>query len=166
MSRYPSKGISWHMRPSKNPLSLRIRVFIGRSMGSQGSNFSSGEKLRLWSDCADAQADLNLRSTHIPTCNLVLVSNSGDLRLSGSIIRKSRFIFTKEWRTIRQKSGCLNPSNERIFQVNIQMQGWIIDCWKGMWGSLCWFISSILNIPWKWNNLVSVRPNYFIFIGF
>ena len=33
---------------------------------------------------------------------------SEDLRLSGSIIRKSRFIFTKELRTIRQKSGCLN----------------------------------------------------------
>ena len=23
-----------------------------------------------------------------------------------------------------------------------------------------------LNIPWKWNNLVSVRPNYFIFMGY
>ena len=43
----------------------------------------------------------------------------GDLRLSGSIIRKSRFSFTKDRRTIRQKSGCLNHSNERIFQVNI-----------------------------------------------
>ena len=35
-----------------------------------------------------------------------------DFRLSGSIIRKSRFIFTKERRTIWQKSGCLNNSNE------------------------------------------------------
>ena len=40
-----------------------------------------------------------------------------------SIIRKSRFIFTKERRTIRQKSGCLKHSNERIFLVNILMQG-------------------------------------------
>ena len=29
------------------------------------------------------------------------------------------------------KSGCLNHLNERNFQVNIQMQGWIIDSWKG-----------------------------------
>ena len=50
---------------------------------------------------------------------------------SGSIIRKSRFIFTKERRTIRQKSGCLNHSYERIFQVNILMQGRIKDYWKG-----------------------------------
>ena len=28
------------------------------------------------------------------------------------------------------------------------------------------FISFYLNIPWKWNNLVSLRPNYFIFIGY
>ena len=51
----------------------------------------------------------------------------GDLRLSGSILRNSRFIFTKERGTIRQKSGCLNHSNERIFQV----KGRIKDSWKG-----------------------------------
>ena len=28
------------------------------------------------------------------------------------------------------------------------------------------FISFFSNTPWKWNNLVSPRPNYFIFIGF
>ena len=28
------------------------------------------------------------------------------------------------------------------------------------------FISIFLDIPWKWNNLVSLRPNYFIFIGY
>ena len=52
------------------------------------------------------------------------VSVMGDLRLSGSLIRKSRFIFTKERRTIRQKSGSLNHSNERIFLVNMD-QGFL-----------------------------------------
>ena len=28
------------------------------------------------------------------------------------------------------------------------------------------FAPSFLNILWKWNNLVSVRPNYFIFMGY
>ena len=32
---------------------------------------------------------------------------------------------------MRKKCGCLNHSNERIFHVNIQMQGWINACWKG-----------------------------------
>ena len=35
------------------------------------------------------------------------------------IRHKSRLIFTKERKIIRQKSGCLNHLNERIFQVNI-----------------------------------------------
>ena len=52
-----------------HPRSL-IRVFDGRFMGSQGSNVSSGGKLRLWSDCADAQTCFNLRCMHMPTCTL------------------------------------------------------------------------------------------------
>ena len=28
------------------------------------------------------------------------------------------------------------------------------------------FITFFLNIPWKWNNLVSLSPDYFIFIGY
>ena len=47
-----------------------IRVFGGRSVGSQGSNNSSGGKLRLRLDCADAQTDLILRCMHMPTCTL------------------------------------------------------------------------------------------------
>ena len=67
-------------------------------------------------------------------CRVQLRSASqfaGDLRLSGPVIRKSRFIFTKEQRIIRQKSGCLNHLNELIFQVNFQMQGWINDSCDG-----------------------------------
>ena len=77
----------------------------------------------------------------------------GDLRLSGSIIRKSRFIFTKERRAIRQKSGCFNHSNERVFQdagadqgfldLYIQMsefsrmQGQIRDSWTYICIKVC-----------------------------
>ena len=44
---------------------------------------------------------------------------------------KEQIFFTKERRIIRQKSGCLNDSNERIFQVNVLMQGRIKYSWKG-----------------------------------
>ena len=47
-----------------------IRVFDGPSMGIQRSNFSSGGKLRLLSDCLDAQTNLNLCYSHMPTCTL------------------------------------------------------------------------------------------------
>ena len=50
-----------------HPRSL-IRVFDKPSMDSQVSNVSSGGKLRLWLDCANAQTLLNLRYTHMPAC--------------------------------------------------------------------------------------------------
>ena len=52
-----------------HPCSL-IRVFDGHSMGKQESNVSSGGKIKLWSDCAGARTDLNLRCMHMPTCTL------------------------------------------------------------------------------------------------
>ena len=74
----------------------------------------------------------------------------GELPLSESIIRKSRFIFTKERITIRQKSGRLNHANERICQVNTvtvpdagEDQGFL----KCLGVRFADFISFILNIP-------------------
>ena len=39
-------------------------------------------------------------------------------------------------------------------------------CVWGGGGRFADFISFSFNILWKWNNLVSLRPNYFIFIGY
>ena len=50
-----------------HPPSL-IRVFDVRSVGSLGSSFASGGQRRLWSDWADAQADLCLRWAHRSFC--------------------------------------------------------------------------------------------------
>ena len=50
-----------------HPLSL-IRVFAGRSMGSQGSKLSSCGQRRHWSDWAEAQADLSFRWAHMSLC--------------------------------------------------------------------------------------------------
>ena len=50
-----------------HPPSL-IRVFAVRYMGSLGPKLSSGGQRRLWSDCADVQADLSLRWAHMPFC--------------------------------------------------------------------------------------------------
>ena len=38
--------------------------------------------------------------------------------------------------------------------------------YKGMGVRFADCISFVLNISWKWINLVSLRPNYFIFIGY
>ena len=57
----PSKTlISWHLH-------RLIKLFEGCFMGSRGSNVSTGGKLRLWSDCSDAQNDMTLLCTYMPT---------------------------------------------------------------------------------------------------
>ena len=45
-----------------------IRVFAVRSVGSYGLKLSSCGQRRLWSDWADAQADLSLHWAHMPLC--------------------------------------------------------------------------------------------------
>ena len=55
-----------------DPHSL-IRVFDGHSMGSHELTGSSRGKLRLWSDGADAQTDLNLCCMHMPAGTLCWV---------------------------------------------------------------------------------------------
>ena len=52
-----------------HPPSL-IRVFAVRPIDSEGLKLSSCRQLRLWSDWADAQADLTLRWVHMPFCRL------------------------------------------------------------------------------------------------
>ena len=47
----------------------------------------------------------------------------------------------------------------------VQVKG--VHMYKGVWVRYADFIYFFpLNILWKWNNLVSLRPNYFIFIGY
>ena len=72
-----------------------------------------------------------ISSTQRVKNRLLNIVVTGDLRFNGSVIQKGRFNFMKERRIVRQKSGWSNHSNKQIFQVNIQMQGWINDSWNG-----------------------------------
>ena len=67
MNRLMIKQTKWPLRPAKTLPSL-IRVFAMRSLGSSGPKLSSCGQRRLWSDWADAQADLNLRWAYMPFC--------------------------------------------------------------------------------------------------
>ena len=49
------------------------RVFTVRLKDSQGPNAFSGGQRRLWSDWADAQADLNLRWAHVILLGFVML---------------------------------------------------------------------------------------------
>ena len=62
------------MRPAKAQIIMGIclRVFSARSVGSLGLKVSSCEHRRLWSDWADAQADLSLRWAHTQFVGFVM----------------------------------------------------------------------------------------------
>ena len=64
----------WHVRPAKTQISLGIRsawsessLSAWRKLGSLATNWLSVQR-RLWSDWADAQADLSFRWAHMPFC--------------------------------------------------------------------------------------------------
>ena len=68
MSRDMTKPTKWHVRPAKTRISLGIgpvwsesSLSAWRKLGSLATNQAHSE---LWSDWADAQADLSLRWVH------------------------------------------------------------------------------------------------------
>ena len=72
LSHLVTRPTKWHVRPAKTQISLGIcpvwSVFTVRLMGSYGPKLSSCRQRRLWSDWAEAQADLSLRWAHMPFC--------------------------------------------------------------------------------------------------
>ena len=80
LSTFSSWAASWQNKqndcaPSEDsdlPISLGIgpvwSVFPVHSIGNSGPKLSSRGQRRLWSDWADAQADLSLRRAHMPFC--------------------------------------------------------------------------------------------------
>ena len=69
MSRIVTKPTQWHVRPAKTQISLGIRpVWSESSLSAWRKLGSLNAQRRLWSDWADAQADLSLRWAHMPFC--------------------------------------------------------------------------------------------------
>ena len=77
-----------------HPYSL-IRVYNRHPMGSQRSNVSSDEELRLWSDCVKVLTDLNLHCMHMPTCILCWSPAQLDVILR-VLNQKLIFVFLKQ----------------------------------------------------------------------
>ena len=73
MTWCPEKLACALIEDTDQPVQLRrlIRVFNGRSVGSQGSNVSSGVNLRLYQTVGmHAHSDFNHLCTHMPTGTL------------------------------------------------------------------------------------------------
>ena len=56
--------------------------------------------------------------------------------------------------------------NHTVYRGGSRIFGKGVHMYKGVGVRFAEFILFFLNITWKWSNLVSPRPNYFIFIGY
>ena len=67
-----TKPTKWHVRPAKTQISLGISpvwsVFTVRMKKAWVLSYTLSAQRRLWSDWADAQADLSLRWAHMQFC--------------------------------------------------------------------------------------------------
>ena len=67
-----AKPTNWHVRPAKTQISLGIHpvwsAFAGRMKKAWVLSYPLSAQRRLWSDWADAHADLSLRWAHMPFC--------------------------------------------------------------------------------------------------
>ena len=69
LSRLVTKPTKWHVRPAKTQISLGIRPgWSPPSLCAQWVAKDPSGQRKLWSDWADAQADLSLRWAHMPFC--------------------------------------------------------------------------------------------------
>ena len=64
------------------------------------------------------------------------------------------------------KSIYLYLLTQSICRGGSRISGKVVHIYNGVGVCFADFISFFVNIPWKWNHLVSLRPNYFIFIGY
>ena len=76
-SRCPAKATSWHVRPMKTQINLHICAVWSESSKSTlwvaEVQCFLDRKLRIWSDCTDAQTVFNRHCTHIPYAGYQLI---------------------------------------------------------------------------------------------
>ena len=71
LSQHMTKPTKWHVRPANTQIDLGIRLVWSESVRMKKAlvlSYPLNAQRRLWSDWADAQADLSLRLAHMPFC--------------------------------------------------------------------------------------------------
>ena len=138
-----------HFQQYRTLLAKVIQFFVSpEKCENQRYKFLTPDWRYVWPSCDLRQADWHL---YVYLYNMFGIYAYKDNLLKGSRLRQSVLHINR----LQANSGAGPGFQERGF-----------ICIK-VWGvRFANFISNFLNVPWKWNNLVSQRPNYFIFIGY
>ena len=103
ISRHEPRNQKMYLRtcgPSKDsdqPAHSRslIWIFTMRIWDSQGCKVSSSGQRRLWSDCADSQADLSLRLAHMWKCTFAHVAAQMAFHMTPDSVLTSWYCYQK-----------------------------------------------------------------------
>ena len=144
------KPTKWHVRPAKTPISLGIRpvssVFTVRMKKAWVLNYQLSAQLRLWSDWADAQADLSLRWAH-SFCWFCHVAAHFKRNVWASPCEKSSYQKGEEWRLRRT---CISGPSCRSLRCLWTQYRELLFCWQGSaHGFLEIFCQEIVFCKWK-----------------
>ena len=118
-----------------------IRIFTRRFLDSQGCKVSSRWQRRLWSDCADAQADLRFRWAHM----------SEGLLFFRFFVSFFFFFFM-----LRVELTCWNSRDEEIPLRNFKEVSWVMksNIWNSMDEEPQWGRFKEESWVMKFNNLI------------
>ena len=138
-----TKQTKWHVRPAKTQISL-IRVFAVRKKKACDHSYPLSAQWRLWSDWANAQADLSLRWAHMPFCwfchKALTYLLPHYVLLSQSYTKRDGFIITQMplpntatdfWRLVHDHNvSCIVMLNEVDEADEVTMLDSSRICWK------------------------------------
>ena len=139
--------------------------YLSRWMNNKIQQMNRYAHQRLWSAWRSVQSDW---SVHCVTIGIAIDSwhlDCGDFHQTGH----AGYPGHQGWIQDFWKGGLYVDAwfLERGFVCGSRISGKGVRMYKGVGRArFANFISFFLNIPWKWNNLVTVRPNYFIFVGY
>ena len=108
MSRDMTKPTKWHEHPPR-----LIRVFASRMKKAWVLSYPLSAQRRLWSDWADAQADLSLRWVQMPFC--WFCHGAAQIHLHSRVSINVSHLFPEDWLALqvrRQKVRFWNALNQ------------------------------------------------------
>ena len=128
LSRLVTKPTKWHVYPAKTHISLGIRpvwsVFAVRLKKAWTLSHPLSAQWRLWSDWANAQADLSLRWAHMPFCwfcHEAVHLNCGMRSLENSTMTTCRLAVRKK-KSINTKKNISHVTRKPVFGIFDQVR--------------------------------------------
>ena len=146
-----TKPTKWHVHPAKPQISRRIPMKKAWLL-----SYPMGAQQRLWSDWADAQAGLSLRSAHMPLCwfcheaaHFALIETHNVFLINSQIDFKLNF--------------CFRVGRTNVQEITKDIVG-SLQRWKSRQGIVSWHFRGLFDISrfrlkWSFSTIIDYYSN-------